>query len=618
MADSFTLKAIISAVDKLTPTLKVIQTQAKVSRKYLGDLGSSVNNLASKFGIGAGLFAGIAAGFGIGAIRKAVVAYADLGEEVIKGAYKAGMSTDEYQRMKYVAEQAGVPIDMLGLSMGKLNKNLGTAAMGKNEALADLMRQLKIPMRDANGEMRSAADLLPQLSQAFVRNQDPIKQAAIGTAMFGKAYQEMLPFLNEGPEGIAKSLARFNELKGVIPREDLEGAKEFGDKLQDLQAVTKGFQMTIAKQLVPVLSPLVEQFVQWAAANKKLIGSEVKKIVQGLVEAAKSMDWVAFVASVRSTFEAVGAGIEKVGGLRNALIALAVVMNASTIGSLFGVVGAIGRAGLAFGALIPQAYAAATATGVFAAAQDGAAASAAASGAAIGGGLLKSLIALASSATLLAAAAAVGYAIGSVIYKAIAETDFADFLGRSVAKVLAFFGNQTAKDALAAQQAFDRVQLGYSASAPRATTAPVPENAGAGGSLVRVAPKVTDAIGTGTWRLGAPEQAMLRQAARPAAMSPQLQAIAVPATRAVTPFVATLPKPPEGAGAESRSAGGPARQSGTPPVLNQPQTVSLAGKLDVRFMDAPPGLRVEQAKTDGARVALNTSVGYRYTAAMGY
>lgn len=51
------------------------------------------------------------------------------------------------------------------------------------------------------------------------------------------------------------------------------------------------------------------------------------------------------------------------------------------------------------------------------------------------------------------AAGALGYAAGTVIYdKAISGTKFDDWLGEKEAKLLAFFGNQTAKDAIAANR----------------------------------------------------------------------------------------------------------------------------------------------------------------------
>lgn len=603
MADAYTLKAILSAVDKLSPVLKTVQAQTQVARKYIGDLGGSINGLASKFGVGAGLFAGIAAGFGIGAIKKAVVAYTDLGEEVIKGAYKAGMSTDQYQRMKYVAEQAGVQMDVLGLSMGKLNKNIGAAAMGKNDSLVDLFKQLKIPLRDASGQIRNAADLLPSLAQAFTKNQDPVKQAALGTALFGKAYQEMLPFLNEGAEGIEKNLARFAKLKGVVSRDDLDGAKDFGDKLKDLGIVTKGFQMTIASQLVPVLSPMVEQFVMWAAANKKLIGAEVKKIVQDLVAAVKSVNWVAFLQGIRSTMQAIGGFVDRAGGLRNVLIGLAVVMNASTIMSVVGLAGAFGRLTLA-----------------------------------AGGGLISSLarlipllrgLSLAGLAGSLGGVLAVAWPIVAVV-AAVAGAAYLvwrnwDVVGPALASI--WEGMKSA-----ATVAWNVIRFLFSWS----PLGVVVNNWGAiTGWLGVFWQGLKNVVATGIAGVGAILQSWGVLDAVKAVWDPVVEFFKgvwnvignivgpiIEAGYAIGRTVRGLVNDQFGEGASQQAYGprfdGPAMlNSGPPLALNGPAQTSTS-KVEVSFKDAPPGMRVEQTKTDSARTTVNTNVGYRYTAALGY
>lgn len=55
---------------------------------------------------------------------------------------------------------------------------------------------------------------------------------------------------------------------------------------------------------------------------------------------------------------------------------------------------------------------------------------------------------MATAAAGVGAAGAAGYGIGSLLYKGMDDTKAADAIGRSVAKVLAFFGNEEAKRAL--------------------------------------------------------------------------------------------------------------------------------------------------------------------------
>lgn len=344
MSDKWQLKAVLSAnsagmIKALTEAGRV----AKTTRKYLLDVGSAAGNFTGRIGLPVSLLSGLAAGFSFSAIKNAVVGFTDMGESVYRGALRAGMGVEEYQRMKYVAEQAGVGVESLENSVGKLNLNIGKAAAGKGKPVAALMQRLGISMRDANGQIRSGIDLLPQLADAFKRNENPAVRARMGMALFGKSWAEMAPLLMEGSEGITASLERMSRLKGVINPDDIRGAKELGDKFKDLNMVTKGFQMTIAKELAPVISPLIEDLVQWAAANKKLVAIEVKGFVRDLVEGLRQIDWLSVIQGARDFGAGLGRVVDFVGGTKNALIALAVAMNLQTIAAFFGLIGAAGR-----------------------------------------------------------------------------------------------------------------------------------------------------------------------------------------------------------------------------------------------------------------------------------
>lgn len=136
MADNFQLKAIISATDKLSPVLKQVASTAKSARKYLADVAGAASSVSSKLGLPLAAISGVLGGFSLVAVKNAVVGFTEMGEAVQKGALKAGMSVQEYQRMKYVAEQSGTSIEAMEGSLGKLNRQMGEAAAGKNKALA--------------------------------------------------------------------------------------------------------------------------------------------------------------------------------------------------------------------------------------------------------------------------------------------------------------------------------------------------------------------------------------------------------------------------------------------------------------------------------------------------
>jgi hypothetical protein len=184
----------------------------------------------------------------------------------------------------------------------------------------------------------------------------------MGMALFGKQWQGIIPMLSDGSEEIANSLARFEKIKSLIPPDVIKSAKELGDDFKALGAATSGFQMSIAAELLPVIKPVVDSLINWAAANRKIIGSQVKEIVQGMVESLRKVDWGALAQGALSFAKSMGRMVDMVGGAKNALILLAVVMNAQTIMALGGLAMAVGRAALAFGAMALQAYVAANAS----------------------------------------------------------------------------------------------------------------------------------------------------------------------------------------------------------------------------------------------------------------
>lgn len=558
MADNWQLKAVLSAVDKLSPVLKQVGGVAKTTRKYLSDVASAANGLTSKIGLPLTALSGVLGGFSLVAIKNAVVGFTDMGEEIYKASLRTGMSVEQLQRMKYVSEQAGVPVESLQLGMAKLNKQLGDATAGKNKDLAGLMKKLGIGMRDANGQLKAGIDILPQLSDAFVRNQNPVVQARMGMALFGKSWQEMVPLLMEGSDGINSSLDRFKRLKGVMNLADLKGAKDLGDKFKDLEFVTKGFQNTIAKELVPVLGPVIEDIIQWGAANRKLVSTGVKEFARDLVAGIRQIDWSGIIQGAKNFAKSLGVLVDWVGGAKNALILLAVIINAQTIMAMVGLVGAVGRAGFAFLAMAARAYIAGNVSLMAMARVVTMAVMTAGPIGAIGAAFTWIAgLAAGAGGIISGALGMVGVAIHGV-GAALMANPLGIILGLATAAYLIYQNWDTLKKWFSGF--FDWVSEKFQSLV---------------GWAVDLAKSVGQFFGVG---------------------SPSAESAA--AAAASSPAAGSSPMSPRVAGADRPSLVAPAAQ------------VKASGQIEVSFKDAPPGMRVEQSKA-GGDVPVNTNVGYR-------
>ena len=362
MADNWQLKAVLSAnAQGMIKALGDVGKMAKNTRKYLADIAGAAGNLGQRIALPSGLIGTLLAGFSGAAVKDAMVALADLEDDVSKFAATTGIAGSEFKRFQYLAKLSNVPFESLTGSMGKLNKQIYDAANGKGKDLAGLFARLGIKMRDSNGQLRSAADMLPELADAFQRNENPVVRARMGMALFGKSWQEIMPMLAEGSAKINERMARFKELGlevkdvGAFDRQ-MEAAGKFGDKLDDLGFVAKGFQNTIAAGLLPVITPLIDDLIKWVVVNKDLVAGEVKAFVTDLAQSLRSTDWSGVINGARSFANGIGVLVDWLGGARNALIAFVIVMNAQTLVAIAGLIGALGRAGLAFLGMAAKAY----------------------------------------------------------------------------------------------------------------------------------------------------------------------------------------------------------------------------------------------------------------------
>lgn len=332
MADNWQLKAIISAnAAGLLKTLDAVNKATRSTRKHLSDIGSGSVKLAQNLALPVGLLGGLAAGFSVAGIVSVAKNFAGLGDEVAKGSQRIGESIPKYQELVYVAGQSGVGIGELESSIGRLNKGIAMAAAGKNKDLASLFDKAGISMRGVNGQLRSGADLLPEVADLFARNGNAATQARMGNAIYGKSWQALAPLLQGGSEGIKQLQERYKQLGLEVDASAIKAGEAFGDQMDDLQQVTKSYGNTIMTKLVPVLAPLLEKTIQWAVANRAVITTRITAFVTDFAQAMEKVNWQAVIDGVSGFFEGLKSLVDWLGGSRNALIVLVVFMNASAI-----------------------------------------------------------------------------------------------------------------------------------------------------------------------------------------------------------------------------------------------------------------------------------------------
>lgn len=183
-------------------------------------------------GFGAAVVASLSVGALVGLARAGLDYASALGET----AEQLGVSSEAMQRYRYIASQTGIEQDAMDKALQRLTRTIGEAASG-SKAQAEAFNSLGISVRDANGDVRDAADIIPELADKYSQMSSAAERAATETKFFGKAGQQLDPMLKLGAAGL-KEMSDEAERLGLIMSEALIAkADAAADKLSTLEKV---------------------------------------------------------------------------------------------------------------------------------------------------------------------------------------------------------------------------------------------------------------------------------------------------------------------------------------------------------------------------------------------
>lgn len=368
MAKDLRLTAIFAVRDQLSPVIKKLSDkwgsfrkllesdnfkklnkQFLFFRRSLTNVTNQVTSAAKKLALPI-TAAATAVGF---SLSQMMSKFLDTGDAIDKASIRLGIGAERLQSLQYAAKMSGATADDMNSALGKLNENIAKAAAGKNEELASLFKKLGISLRDANGHVRTAADVLPEFADAIQRNTNSSVRARMAIAAFGDAGQKLIPMLQDGSKGLADMEKKAHDLGLTMSQDDVKAAASLGDKFTDLGSVFDSFGNTISAKLAPVLGPLIDDLTEFLAKNKDAFAGRLSEAVSKLADSLKKVDFEKLANEAMDCFHAIGELYDKIGGFDTILKALAALMAGKVIIAIGSFVGSLLTLGQSFFALIP-------------------------------------------------------------------------------------------------------------------------------------------------------------------------------------------------------------------------------------------------------------------------
>lgn len=181
-------------------------------------------------------------------------------------AQKAGVTTEEFSRLAYAANLSGVGTEGLKNAFKTLNEQIVAANQGSPDTL-----QL---FRDLNVTGRTSAEVLAQVATRFADTADGADKSTAAVKLFGKAGMDMIPFLNQGADGIRQLLEESDAFGQTISNSASKNAEEFNDNLTRMKSIIQGVVNAVVTEMLPSMA-------EWSAWIIKVI--KENGVIQGSV-----------------------------------------------------------------------------------------------------------------------------------------------------------------------------------------------------------------------------------------------------------------------------------------------------------------------------------------------
>ena len=210
---------------------------------------------------------------------------ADFGAQLVESAAQLGHMTEAlginaetYQTLQYAARESGVSTDVFARSMETLTRNLELVSQGGAASAAKVMAQLGLSAKNADGSLRSAADVLQDLAKdkIFQAEDAGTKLAQVMILMGGRTGEAAL-IVNE----LNSKLANFSETAAdavargqVLSEETIKGAEQMESKLTTIWTRMKNSFTTMVvtayqHPFAPGVSPdQVRSLPSWLGGDK--------------------------------------------------------------------------------------------------------------------------------------------------------------------------------------------------------------------------------------------------------------------------------------------------------------------------------------------------------------
>ena len=185
---------------------------------------------------------------------------------------KTGISTDELQKLQYAAGTVDVDVETVAGAMGKLTKQMSSAATGSGAA-ADAFKKLGVQVKSDDGSFRDRNEVFNEAIKALGGIADETERDATAMAIFGKSATELNPLILGGADAFAELSAHAEEAGLILSGDQLNSLATLNDRFdvlkQTIGLAGQQFLAQFAEPLTEAINTVIGYVERLVAAFKE-------------------------------------------------------------------------------------------------------------------------------------------------------------------------------------------------------------------------------------------------------------------------------------------------------------------------------------------------------------
>jgi muramidase (phage lysozyme) len=283
----------------------------------------------------------------IAGMVKLVNSYADWSHQLVQNADDIGITTQQLQQFQDATRLAGGNASDMTSSLQALHTNLAEFAVGRGNfaEIGQMAGSLGVNLRDANGQIRNAADLMPELIAKIAALPDPMNRSRAATALLGAEGNKLVETFRQSHQGFLAAFAdagRYTELTDEQKRSLQLFTEAQGRAGVAFDHLGQQISVVLARDFAPLLNRLSEfvekhtpdiikaiddlsqRFAAWLGGIKwDDVEAGVNKFIESLKWVITHLDTILKAAGAIVTLFAVGWGVGIIANIAAVVAALA-------------------------------------------------------------------------------------------------------------------------------------------------------------------------------------------------------------------------------------------------------------------------------------------------------